>query len=271
MRSRSDAAAERGAIEERAIEERAIEERAPPLLSLRGVTKVYGQGDAAVHALRGVDIEIEAGEFVSIQGTSGSGKSTMMNIIGCLDAATAGEYRMEGELVSELPPDVLAALRNSRIGFIFQGFNLLRRTSSAANVELPLIYAGVPRIERTRKAYAALAAVVLAGRERATSSELSGGQQQRVAIARALVNDPELILADEPTGNLDSRTSAEIMDILTALNRERGITIVMVTHDQEIADYADRHVFFHDGQIRSDTRDRDRVGVERRAPEERRA
>ncbi|MCA9694522.1 MAG: ABC transporter ATP-binding protein [Myxococcales bacterium] len=227
--------------------------RRAPLLSLRGVTKVYGQGEARVHALRGIDLDIDVGEFVSIQGTSGSGKSTAMNILGLLDTPTAGEYRMEGEPVNALSPDVLAALRNARIGFVFQGFNLLRRTSAAANVELPLVYASVGRRERARRAFAALAAVGLAGRERATPGELSGGQQQRVAIARALVNNPEVILADEPTGNLDSKTSAEIMELLVGLSRDLGITIVMVTHDASVAAYARRHVFFHDGAIRSDT------------------
>jgi putative ABC transport system ATP-binding protein len=225
-----------------------------PLLSLRGVTKVYGEGPAEVRALRGVDLDVHEGEFVAIRGTSGCGKSTAMNILGCLDAPSSGDYRIEGVSVAELSGDVLARLRNARFGFIFQGFNLLPRTSALANVELPLIYAGVPRRERVRRCYAALADVGLAGRERATPNQLSGGQQQRVAIARALVTRPAIILADEPTGNLDSRTGAEIMSLLTQLNHELGITIVMVTHDADIADHAQRHVIFHDGQIRTDER-----------------
>ena len=227
--------------------------RPPPLLELRGVTKVYGEGEAAVHALRGVDLSIEPGEFVAILGTSGCGKSTAMNILGCLDSPSAGEYRMEGVSVGALPPDVLAALRNRRFGFIFQGFNLLSRTSAIDNVELPLIYAGVPRVERRVRAREALAQVGLGGRESARPSQLSGGQQQRVAIARALVGRPEVILADEPTGNLDSHTGAEIMALLTRLSRELGLTIIMVTHDHEIAAYARRHVVFRDGAVLSDT------------------
>lgn len=223
-----------------------------PLLSLQRVTKVFGSGDAEVRALRGIDLDIDAGEFVAIMGTSGSGKSTAMNILGCLDSPTSGNYLFEGVCVQNLPEDVLAALRNDRIGFVFQGFNLLSRTAAVANVELPLIYADVPARERVKRARVALADVGLAGREQAHPNQLSGGQQQRVAIARALINDPEVLLADEPTGNLDSRTSAEIMTLLTSLNRDRGITIVMVTHDQEIADYARRLIFFRDGQIVSD-------------------
>jgi putative ABC transport system ATP-binding protein len=227
--------------------------RPPPLLELRGVTKVYGEGEAAVHALRGVDLSIAPGEFVAILGTSGCGKSTAMNILGCLDTPSAGEYRMEGVSVGALPSDVLAALRNRRFGFIFQGFNLLSRTTAIDNVELPLIYAGVPRHERLARAREALAQVGLAGRESARPSQLSGGQQQRVAIARALVGRPEVILADEPTGNLDSRTGAEIMALLTHLSRDLGLTIIMVTHDHEIATYARRHVVFRDGLVLSDT------------------
>ena len=225
----------------------------PPLLELRGVTKIYGEGDAAVHALRGVDLAIRCGEFVAILGASGCGKSTAMNILGCLDAPTAGEYRLEGVSVGALPPDVLAVLRNRRFGFVFQGFNLLSRTAAQDNVELPLIYAGVPRRDRLARARDALAQVGLAGREAARPSQLSGGQQQRVAIARALVGRPEVILADEPTGNLDSRTGAEIMALLVRLNRELGLTVIMVTHDREIAAHAGRHVVFRDGAILSDT------------------
>ncbi|MCA9707758.1 MAG: ABC transporter ATP-binding protein [Myxococcales bacterium] len=221
-------------------------------MSLRGVTKVFGEGDAAVHALRGVDLDVEPGEFVAIMGTSGSGKSTAMNILGCLDVPTSGQYLVEGIPVEDLPADVLAALRNDRLGFVFQGFNLLPRTSALANVELPLVYADVPARQRARRARAALTDVGLAGREDAHPNQLSGGQQQRVAIARALVNEPEVLLADEPTGNLDTRTSAEIMTLLSGLNRDRGITIVMVTHDLEIAEYAGRLVTFRDGRIVSD-------------------
>ena len=229
------------------------EDSRPPLLELRGVTKVYGEGEAAVHALRGVDLRIMPGEFVAILGTSGCGKSTAMNILGCLDTPTAGEYRMEGVSVGALPLDVLAALRNRRFGFIFQGFNLLSRTTAIDNVELPLIYAGVARSERLVRAREALAQVGLAGRENARPNQLSGGQQQRVAIARALVGRPEVILADEPTGNLDSRTGAEIMALLAHLSRDLGLTIIMVTHDLEIAAHARRHVTFRDGQVLSDT------------------
>jgi putative ABC transport system ATP-binding protein len=223
-----------------------------PLLSLRGVHKVFGSGAAAFAALRGVDLDVHAGEFVAILGASGSGKSTCMNILGCLDTPSAGSYRIEGTAVEDLPDDVLARLRNERFGFVFQGFNLLPRTSARENVELPLIYAGVPARERERRALAALASVGLAGRERSTPSQLSGGQQQRVAIARALVNRPYIVLADEPTGNLDSRTGAEIIELLVRLNRELGLTILMVTHDRDIADHAPRHVVFRDGVIASD-------------------
>jgi putative ABC transport system ATP-binding protein len=223
-------------------------------LSLRGVTKVFGAGETEVRALDGIDLDVHAGDFLAIRGTSGSGKSTAMNILGCLDGPTDGEYFIEGQPVASLPADVLAALRRTRLGFVFQGFNLLPRTSALANVELPLIYADVGRTERRARASRALASVGLAGRESATPSQLSGGQQQRVAIARALVNEPEVLLADEPTGNLDSKTSASIMDLLTQLNRDLGLTIIMVTHDAEVAAYAEREVFFHDGRIISDTR-----------------
>jgi putative ABC transport system ATP-binding protein len=233
-----------------------VADPAEPLLSLRGVTKVFGEGDATVHALCGIDLDIHPGEFVAIMGASGSGKSTVMNILGCLDVPTGGRYLMEGIPVGDLPPDVLAALRNDRLGFVFQGFNLLPRTSALANVELPLVYspywADVPTRERVARARRALAEVGLGGREGAHPNQLSGGQQQRVAIARALVNEPEVLLADEPTGNLDSHTGADIMALLGKLNRERGITIVMVTHDLEIAQHAGRHVLFRDGYIVSD-------------------
>ena len=225
-----------------------------PLLSLRGVTKVFGAGEAAFAALKGIDLDIFPGEFVAILGASGSGKSTCMNILGCLDTPTSGRYQIEGVEVGSLSEDVLARLRNERFGFVFQGFNLLRRTSAQENVELPLIYAGVSRQGRDLRAREALASVGLAGRERALPNELSGGQQQRVAIARALVNRPAVLLADEPTGNLDSRTGREIMALITQLNRELGLTIVMVTHDRDIAAHAARHVVFHDGEISSDGR-----------------
>ena len=225
---------------------------AAPLLSLRDVTKVFGVGDAAFVALRGVNLDVHAGEFVAILGASGSGKSTCMNILGCLDTPTSGRYAIEGTAVEELPDDVLSRLRNERFGFIFQGFNLLPRTSAQENVELPLVYAGVPARERGLRARASLADVGLAGRERAAPNQLSGGQQQRVAIARALVNRPHIVLADEPTGNLDSRTGAEIMELLARLNRELGLTIIMVTHDHEIAAHAPRHVVFRDGAIVTD-------------------
>ena len=225
---------------------------ASSLISLRGVTKVFGHGEATFVALKGIDLDIGRGEFVAILGTSGSGKSTCMNILGCLDNPSAGHYFLEGIAVEQLPADVLARLRNERFGFVFQGFNLLRRTSALENVELPLIYAGTTRRERDKRSREALAAVGLSGRESALSNELSGGQQQRVAIARALVNRPQIVLADEPTGNLDSRTGREIMELLVRLRGELGLTIVMVTHDRDIADYAERHVVFRDGQIVED-------------------
>jgi putative ABC transport system ATP-binding protein len=223
-----------------------------PLLSLRGVTKVFGAGEATFVALREVNLDIHAGEFVAILGASGSGKSTCMNILGCLDTPSSGQYAIEGTSVGDLPDDVLARLRNERFGFVFQGFNLLPRTSARENVELPLVYAGVPARERTIRACETLASVGLAGREHAPPNQLSGGQQQRVAIARALVNRPYILLADEPTGNLDSRTGAEIIELLVRLNHELGLTIVMVTHDRDIAAHARRHVVFRDGMIASD-------------------
>ena len=227
---------------------------APPLLSLRGVTKIYGSGDALVKALDGIDLDIATGELVAITGASGSGKSTTMSILGCLDLPSAGEFRIEGIPVQDLSPDVLAALRNARFGFVFQQFNLLSRTSALENVAMPLVYAGVGSAERARRAREALGLVGLGGRERARTNELSGGQQQRVAIARAVVNDPEILLADEPTGNLDSKMGEEIMQLLTSLNRDRGITVVMVTHDSHCAAYAPHQVVFRDGLIVSDTR-----------------
>lgn len=224
------------------------------LLALRDVVKVYGEGDASVRALAGVDLQIHSGEFVAITGPSGSGKSTAMSILGCLDLPTEGSYAIEGIPVQELEPDVLAALRNSRFGFVFQQFNLLSRTSALENVAMPLVYAGVATRERHRRARAALAAVGLAGRENSRPNQLSGGQQQRVAIARAMVNDPGVILADEPTGNLDSKMGGEVMQLISKLNRERGITVLMVTHDQTSAAYAPRQVRFRDGRIIADER-----------------
>lgn len=233
------------------LEERVASVEDVPLLSLRGVTKVYGEGPARVTALGGIDFDIRRGEFVAIMGPSGCGKSTAMNIFGCLDVPTEGEYRIENVSVEQLPADVLARLRNSRFGFVFQGFNLLRRTSALDNVELPLVYAGLSRRQRVPRCIQALAAVGLDGREEAQPNQLSGGQQQRVAIARALVNSPEVLLADEPTGNLDTRTGREIMDLLARLNVDLGLTIIMVTHDPEVAEYAQRVVHFRDGQIES--------------------
>jgi len=224
------------------------------LLSLRSVVKIYGEGDALVRALDGVDLDIRSGEFVAITGPSGSGKSTAMSILGCLDLPTSGSYSIEGIAVQDLAPDVLAALRNLRFGFVFQQFNLLSRTSALENVAMPLVYAGVPQRERQRRAREALAAVGLAGREGARSNQLSGGQQQRVAIARAIVNDPGILLADEPTGNLDSKMGGEIMQLIAKLNHERGITVLMVTHDPNSAAYAQRQVRFHDGRIIADER-----------------
>jgi len=224
----------------------------PPLLSLRDVVRLYGEGDAAVRALDGVDLDVRPGEFVAITGPSGSGKSTALSILGCLEQPSAGEYRIEDVPVQALAPDVLAALRNARFGFVFQTFNLLPRASASDNVQLPLVYARVPARERARRAAAALAAVGLAGREDARPNQLSGGQQQRVAIARAVINDPEVLLADEPTGNLDSKMGAEIMDLLARLNRERGITVLIVTHDPGIAARAAREVVFRDGRVVAD-------------------
>src|SRR5258705_9954733 len=227
---------------------------APPVIHLDHIHKTYTMGDVEVHALRGVSLTIRQGEFVAIMGASGSGKSTTMNIIGCLDRPTRGTYILDGQDVSELSKDERADIRCQKIGFVFQGFNLLARTSALENVELPMLYLGIPTAERDQRAMEALAAVGLAGREQNHSNQLSGGQQQRVAVARSLVNNPALILADEPTGNLDSRTSVEVMEIFQRLNRERGITLVLVTHEQDIAQYAQRVVVFKDGKIRKDYR-----------------
>jgi putative ABC transport system ATP-binding protein len=215
------------------------------------ITKVYSSGAQRVEALKGVSVSVTRGDFVAIMGASGSGKSTFMNILGCLDTPTAGDYWIEGENVKGLSRNDLANIRNRKIGFVFQGFNLLARTSAVENVELPLIYGRMPGTVRREKAMAALAQVGLADRAGHFSSQLSGGQQQRVAIARALVNEPAMVLADEPTGNLDSATSVEIMAIFQKLNRQ-GITVIMVTHEPDIAAYTKRNVIFRDGRILSD-------------------
>jgi len=225
---------------------------ARPVIQLDHIHKTYTMGDVDVHALRGVSLTIREGEFVAIMGASGSGKSTTMNILGCLDRPTRGSYILDGEDVSEMSKDERADIRCRKIGFVFQGFNLLSRTSALENVELPMLYLGVETHERHQRAMEALAAVGLAGREQNHPNQLSGGQQQRVAVARSLVNNPALILADEPTGNLDSRTSVEVMEIFQRLNRERGITLVLVTHESDIAQYAQRVVVFKDGKIKKD-------------------
>jgi putative ABC transport system ATP-binding protein len=224
------------------------------VISLSDIRRVFIMGDQQFEALKGVSFGVTAGEFVAIMGASGSGKSTCMNILGCLDRPTAGEYRLDGLDVGGMDADQLAAIRNRKLGFVFQGFNLLARTQAVENVELPLVYAGLTSRERRVKALAALEQVGLSGKEFNHSSQLSGGQQQRVAIARALVNNPAVILADEPTGNLDSSTTAEIMTLFTNLNKQ-GITVIMVTHEQDVAAYAGRRITFKDGQIIADTRE----------------
>ncbi|MBS7806732.1 ABC transporter ATP-binding protein [Variovorax sp. PCZ-1] len=221
------------------------------MIEARELVKTYTMGDQTVHALRGVSLDIAEGEFVAIMGASGSGKSTLMNILGCLDLPTAGEYRLAGESVEGMQGDQLASIRNRRIGFVFQQFNLLPRTSALENVELPMVYAGIKSEERHNKAKAALARVGLGARMDHTPAELSGGQQQRVAIARALVNNPQLILADEPTGALDSQTSEDIMKLLTELNQQ-GMTVVLVTHEHDVAAWARRRIVFRDGQMVED-------------------
>ena len=223
-----------------------------PVIELDHIHKTYTMGDVEVHALRGVSLTIREGEFVAIMGASGSGKSTTMNILGCLDRPTRGTYILDGEDVSQMSKDERADIRCQKIGFVFQGFNLLSRTSALENVELPMLYLGVDSTTRHERALEALAAVGLNGREQNHPNQLSGGQQQRVAVARSLVNNPALILADEPTGNLDSRTSVEVMEIFQRLNRERRITLVLVTHEPDIAEYAHRVVVFKDGKIKSD-------------------
>src|SRR5436305_4549289 len=229
---------------------------AAPLIALDRVTKIYGTGEATVAALAGIDLAIAEGEFVAVTGPSGSGKSTAMNILGCLDTPTGGTYHFRGADVGTLTRDQRALLRRYYVGFVFQGFNLLKRTTALENLELPLVYRGMAKAERRAKALEALAQVGLSDRGHHTASELSGGQQQRVAIARALVTDPLVIFADEPTGNLDTAKSHEIMELLKSLNESRGLTIVLVTHEEDIAKYAKRQVRFIDGRIASDTRHR---------------
>ena len=226
---------------------------ASPLIELIDVTKSYGMGSATMQALRGVNLSIHAGEFVAIMGASGSGKSTMMNMLGCLDTPTTGSYRFKGYPVEGLDRNQRALLRRHELGFIFQGFNLLSRTTALENVELPLIYRGLPRLERQRLALDALSQVGLEGWARHTPSELSGGQQQRVAIARAIVTQPAVLLADEPTGNLDSARSVEVMEMIARFNQAWGITVVMVTHEPDMAAFARRVVHFRDGLVASDT------------------
>jgi putative ABC transport system ATP-binding protein len=224
------------------------------LIDLRGIAKTYGRGDAVFHALRGVDLRIDRGEFVAIMGPSGSGKSTLMNLLGCLDTPTAGSYIFNGIAIESLSKDQRSLIRRHALGFVFQGFNLLARTSALENVELPLLYRGVPARQRREMAREALASVGMSDKARNTPAELSGGQQQRVAIARAIVTQPETLFADEPTGNLDSKTTVEIMELLGKLNSDRGISIIMVTHEDDVAASAKRVVRVRDGLIASDVR-----------------
>jgi putative ABC transport system ATP-binding protein len=228
-------------------------------IDVENLHKVYQLGEIRVPALRGISLQVRSGEFVAIMGASGSGKSTFMNLIGCLDRPTQGVYRLDSQDVSQLSKQELARIRNQKIGFVFQGFNLLARTSAQENVELPLVYAGVKREERGQRAVEALRVVGLEGRADHHPAQLSGGQQQRVAIARALINHPSILLADEPTGNLDTRTSVEIMDTFQRLNEERGLTILLVTHEQDVARFARRTVLFRDGHILRDDPVRERA------------
>jgi len=225
-----------------------------PVISVQNLKKTYVVGDIQVHALRGVSVDVEQGEFLAVTGPSGSGKSTFMHILGCLDRPTAGKYVLDGQDVSKMTKDDLAKVRNHRIGFVFQGFNLLSRTSAIENVELPLLYSRehIKSSERHKRARASLEIVGLLPRSHHHPNQLSGGQQQRVAIARALINNPSILLADEPTGNLDSRTSVEVMDVFQRLNIERGITILLITHEHDIAEYGTRTIAFRDGHIVSD-------------------
>ena len=220
-----------------------------PVIQVRELRKTYALDGIEVQALRGIDLTVQPGEFVAIMGPSGSGKSTLMNILGCLDVPDSGSYRLQGRDITHLDPDALAELRNREIGFVFQNFNLLARTSALENVETPLIYAGVGREERHRRATEALQRMGLGERLASQPSQLSGGQQQRVAIARALVTKPTLLLADEPTGNLDTATSADIMAVLDTLNRDEGVTILLITHEHEVADHAQRTLVVRDGQL----------------------
>jgi putative ABC transport system ATP-binding protein len=222
------------------------------LIEVEGLCKTYQTGEVAVEALRGVSVTIQAGEFVAVMGPSGSGKSTFMHILGCLDKPTSGEYRLDGRSVAGMSRDQLAEVRNKKLGFVFQTFNLLARTTALENVELPLLYNGATAKERHARAHLRLQQVGLQGREHHHPNQLSGGQQQRVAIARALINDPPILLADEPTGNLDSRTSVEIMAIFQRLNRESGITVILVTHERDVAAYTSRIIHFRDGRIVKD-------------------
>ena len=233
---------------------------APALLRAQDVHKYYEMGETRVHALRGVSVAVEAGGFVAIMGASGSGKSTFMNIVGCLDRPSSGSYLLEGTDVSQYDKRTLAGIRNEQIGFVFQGFNLIARTTALENTALPTLYTRIDKLERARRATEALALVGLADRAGHYPSQLSGGQQQRVAIARALVNGPSILLADEPTGNLDSRTSVEIMEAFQALN-DRGLTIVMVTHEHDVAQFAKRVIIFRDGRIRKDEAVADRLNA----------
>ncbi len=230
----------------------AVAQHETPVIDVRDLRKIYHVGSVDVIAVDGVTLQVDHGEFLAIMGHSGSGKSTFMNLIGCLDRPTSGEYFLEGENVSQMGTDQLAAVRNKRIGFVFQGFNLLARTTALENVELPMLYAGVSPEERDRRARTALEMVGLSERADHTPSELSGGQQQRVAIARALVNDPSIILADEPTGNLDTRSSEDIMRVFQSLNQEHGITVLIVTHEPDIANWTRRIITFRDGRVVED-------------------
>jgi putative ABC transport system ATP-binding protein len=238
----------------------------PTVISVRNLVKTYQVGEHVVKALRGVNLEVQRGEFLAVTGPSGSGKSTFMHIIGCLDRPTSGQYLLDGQDVSRLSKDALAAIRNKKIGFVFQGFNLLSRTSALDNVELPLLYGGggMRGVDRRKRAMEVLTAVGLGDRADHHPNQLSGGQQQRVAIARALINNPSILLADEPTGNLDTRTSIEVMGIFQRLNQERGITVVLITHESDIAEYGTRTVLFRDGQVVADRA----VGRQRNAQDE---
>jgi len=224
------------------------------VISVKNLVKTYTVGEVQVRALRGINLDVERGEFIAVSGTSGSGKSTFMHIVGCLDKPTSGAYLLDGQDVSRMPKDALAAVRNKKIGFVFQGFNLLSRTSALDNVELPLLYGniGLKTADRHKRAHEMLELVGLGNRADHHPNQLSGGQQQRVAIARALINNPSILLADEPTGNLDSRTSIEVMGIFQRLNQERGITVVLITHEVDIAEYGTRMVTFRDGQVVAD-------------------